>query len=305
MKMAVMFRAWTVLCLILHFLGGFGSARAEVKPITVGTLGDEPAKLIRTFQPVANYLAVKLAAYGITEGRVVLAKNAHEMGEIMRQGKVDVFIDSPMPTIGVNYIGGGKIILRRWKGGLAEYRAVIFARVESPIKSITDLHGKKLSFEQPFSSTGYIVPRIILEHAGESLSLLATASAAAPADKIGYVFSGDDENTMEWVLRGRVDAGAMSYNNVGKYAKASLPNVKIIWESPPIPRHLVSVRNELDPAIVAVVTRSLTEMDRTKEGGEILANFENTLKFDPVPAQSLELFEQYRTAVIKLLQLSP
>lgn len=305
MKMAVMSRTCIILCLILYFLGGLDSAGAEVKSITVGTLGDEPAKLIRTFQPVANYLAMKLGAQGITEGRVVLAKNAREMGEIMRQGKVDIFIDSPMPTIGVNHIGGGKIILRRWKGGLAEYRAVIFTRVESPIKSIADLHGKKLSFEQPFSSTGYIVPRIILEHAGESLSLLAAASAAAPVDKIGYIFSGDDENTMEWVLRGRVDAGAMSYNNVGKYAKASMPSLKIIWESPPIPRHLVSVRNELAPAVVTVITNSLAEMDQSKEGGEILANFENTLKFDPVPAQSLKLFEQYRTAVIKLLQLSP
>lgn len=299
-----MFRAWTTICLTL-LLSGLAFARAEAKSITVGTLGDEPAKLIRTYQPIANYLAARLGAYGITEGHIALAKNAREMGEMMRLGKVDIFIDSPMPTMEVNHIGGGKIILRRWKGGVAEYRSVIFTRVESPIKSILDLRGKTVAFEQPFSSTGYIVPRIFFEHAGESLSLLAAAGTPVAAGKLGYVFSGDDENTMEWVLRGRVDAGAMSHNNVEKYAKNSLPSLKIIWESPPLPRHLVSVRGDLDPAIVAAVTTSLIEMNRTKEGGELLTNFENTLKFDAVPTQTLELFEQYRTAVIELLQLSP
>ncbi|MBI3774677.1 MAG: phosphate/phosphite/phosphonate ABC transporter substrate-binding protein [Gammaproteobacteria bacterium] len=299
-----MFRTWTAVWLTLLLAGTTEAARAESKSIAVGTLGDEPAKLIRTYQPIANYLAAQLVGYGITEGRVVLAKEAREMGEMMRLGKVDIFIDSPMPTIGVNHIGGGRTILRRWKGGVGEYRSVIFSRVESPIKSIADLRGKHLAFEQPFSSTGYILPRIIFEHSGESLVLLEAASATPPADKIGYVFSGDDENTMEWVLRRRVAAGAMSHYNVEKYAKTSLASLKIIWESPPIPRHLVSVRNDLAPEVVAAIIHSLTALDKTKEGSEILANFEKTSKFDPVPSQALELFEKYRMPVIELLHLS-
>ena len=225
------------------------------------------------------------------------------MGELMRQGKVDVFIDSPMPTIGVNHIGGGHAILRRWKGGVGEYRSAVFALSESAITSVADLRGKKLAFEQPFSSTGYILPRIIFERLGESLSPLETASSTAPVGKISYVFSGDDENTMECVLRGRVDAGAMSHNNVEKYAKTSLSKLKIIWESPPVPRHLVSVRSDLAPNVVADISRTLTEMDKDNDGNAILANFEKTEKFDAIPVHTLELFEQYRTAVIELLHL--
>lgn len=119
-----MFRMLSAVCLVL-LLGGSDAAQADSKFITIGTLGDEPAKLIRIYQPVANYLATHLVNYGFSEGRVLLATNAGEMGELMRLGKVDIFIDSPMPTIGVNHIGGGKIILRRWKGGVGEYRSVI------------------------------------------------------------------------------------------------------------------------------------------------------------------------------------
>lgn len=209
-------------------------ALAGSTTLSIGTLGDAPAKLIRTYQPVAKYLATHLSRFGITAGRVVITKSANEMGEMMRQGKVDVFIDSPMPTIGVNHIGGGKIILRRWKGGVGEYRSVIFTLRDSPIKSIADLRGKSLAFEQPFSSTGYILPRIIFERDGESLNLIDSSKASLRDRMIGYSFSGDDENTMEWVLRGRVDAGAMSHNNVDKYAKTSLSKLNVIWESPPI-----------------------------------------------------------------------
>lgn len=169
---------------------------------------------------------------------------------------------------------------------------------------MVDLRGKKLAFEQPFSSTGYILPRIIFERAGEALSLLDTVSSSAPAGTIGYVFSGDDENTMEWVLRSRVDAGAMSHQNVEKYAKAALPNLKVIWESPPIPRHLVSVRNDLAANLVASITVTLTEMDKDKDGRVILANFEKTEKFDAILSHTLELFDQYRNSVIELLHLS-
>lgn len=302
-NVAISLRSLIAVFLALFLFSATQAAQPESTSITVGTLGDEPANLIRTYQPIANYLAEHLTGYGIKDGRVVLAKAAREMGEMMRVGKVDIFIDSPMPTIAVNHIGGGKTILRRWKGGVGEYRSVIFTRVESPINSVADLRGKSLAFEQPFSSTGYILPRIIFEHSSESLAALEAVSATPPANKIGYVFSGDDENTMEWVLRGRVAAGAMSHNNVEKYAKASLPSLKVIWESPPIPRHLVSVRSDLAPEVVAVIIRALTDMDKTKEGRELLANFEKTSKFDPVPSQTLELFEKYRMPVIELLHL--
>ncbi len=296
-------RSKSVLLGLVLLCGWTGIATAESHTLTIGTLGDDPAKLIRTYQPLATYLQTQLASHGYVDSKVAITSDARDMGHLMQNGKVDVFIDSPMPTIAVNYVGGGKMILRRWKGGVGEYQSVIFTRTQSDVTSVKSLRGKIVAFEQPFSSTGYVLPRLLIERDGESLSVSQVPGMTTVPGKISYVFSGDDENTMEWVLRGQVDAGAMSHNNVEKLAKGSISRLKEIWRSPPIPRHVVSVRGNLPPADVETIVGALTSLDKTPEGRQILNAFEKTTKFDAIPADSLSLFTKEQDGVLRLLNI--
>ncbi len=120
---------------------------AGARPITVGSIGDEPAAEIKKFSPFARYLAKQLQPAGIDEGKVVVAKDISQMAPFLREGKVDLYIDSPFPTVAVSRISGSKFLLRRWKKGVGEYHSTIFARKDSGISGLEDLKGKLIAFE--------------------------------------------------------------------------------------------------------------------------------------------------------------
>ena len=69
--------------------------------ITLGDIdAEDPIKKLKRFTPLANYLAEHLSDQGVEQGRVVIARDIEEMGLFLRNGTVDVYFDSPFPTIG-------------------------------------------------------------------------------------------------------------------------------------------------------------------------------------------------------------
>jgi len=58
------------------------------------------------------------------KGKVIIAKNIENISYLLREQKLDLYIDSPFPTIIVNEKSGSVPFLRRWKHGVAEYHTV-------------------------------------------------------------------------------------------------------------------------------------------------------------------------------------
>src|SRR5262245_6828975 len=179
-----------------------------VRSLTIGSIGIEPAAEIRNFLPLARYLAQQLAPEGIAHGGVVVADSVRQMAAFIRDGKVDLYLDSPFPTLAVSHLSGSRLLLRRWKEGIAEYHTIIFARQDSDIHRLEDLQGQMIAFEKPFSTSGYFLPKLALLQAGLRVVPKREVAPVRP-DEVGYVLSRHDENTMVWVLRGKVLAGAI------------------------------------------------------------------------------------------------
>ncbi|MFQ5598013.1 MAG: phosphate/phosphite/phosphonate ABC transporter substrate-binding protein [Nitrospiria bacterium] len=275
---------WTVFSLVLSF---FLTPPAWAKPIRIGSIHDEPANEIRKFLPIARYLAKELESDGIDAGRVVVADSIPQMAALLRKGRVDLYIDSPFPSLAVSRFSGSKLLLRRWKKGMSEYHTVFFVRKDSGISRLEQLKGRMLAFEVPFSTSGYFLPKMVLIQKGFKLVLKRDASEPVAPDEVGYVFSRDDENTVVWVLRGKVSAGALDHRNYLKDAKGSLSQLKRLHETFSIPRHIVSYRADLPPRLVARIKDILLGMERSEEGRRVLKAFEKTTKFDEIPEQSL------------------
>jgi phosphonate transport system substrate-binding protein len=257
--------------------------------ITLGSISLEPAAEVKKFWPLAHYLAQQLQPEGIDHGRVEVADSIRQMATFVREGKVDLYLDSPFPVLAVSRLSGSRLLLRRWKKGVADYQTVMFARQDSGISRVEDLQGKMIAFEEPFSSTGYFLPKLVLMQAG--LQVVPKREAADPVgrEEVGYVFSGTDESTMVWVLRGIVAAGAMDHHRLPIEAKGSLRSLKIIYETVAIPRHIVSARADLPPPLVARIHDILRHMDQSEEGKAALQAFEGTTKFDDIPEHALAL----------------
>jgi len=254
----------------------------------VGSISTEPAAEIKKFLPLASYIGKELRSEEIDRGKVVVARSIPEMAAFLREGKVDLYIDSPFPALAVSRLSGSKFLLRRWKKGIAEYHSVIFVRKESGVNQIENLRGKMIAFEEPFSSSGYFLPKLFLAQKGLKLAHKKDASEPTASGEVGYVFSNDDENTMVWVLRGKVAAGAMDNQNYEKEARGDLKDLKVIEKTFSLPRHIVSHRADLPAKLVARIKEILLRMDQSETGKKALHDFERTTKFDELSDASME-----------------
>lgn len=260
---------------------------ASARPINIGSINNEPATEIKKFLPLAVYLGKELQTEGIDQGKIVVTKNISQMAALLREGKVDLYIDSPFPALAASQLSGSKIFLRRWKKGAAEYRSVVFARKDSGVDRLEDLKGKMVAFQDAFSSTAYFLPKLLFLLKGLRLSAKTDPTEAVAPGEVGYVFSQADENTMLWVLRKRVMAGATDEQSYEKEGRTNLDSLKIIERSYALPRHVVSYRADLPPKLIARIKEILVGMDQSGEGKKALKEFENTTKFDELPDQAM------------------
>jgi phosphonate transport system substrate-binding protein len=216
------------------------------------------------------------------------------MASLLRDGKVDLHIDSPFPALAVSRLSGSRFLLRRWKKGVAEYHSVIFVKKDSDLRRLEDLKGKTLTFEEPFSSSGYIFPKMALLQEGLKLVPKTGPSESVGPEEVGYKFSLDDENTMVWVLRGKVVAGATDNHSYSEQSRENLSSLKIIYRTFSFPRHIVSHRADLPPKLVARAKEVLIKMGQSEEGREVLREFERTTKFDELPSEAVSRLLQAR-----------
>lgn len=257
--------------------------KPAAKALVLGDISDDPTKTISAFQPLADYLAAGLSQYGITEGQVKAAPDLDTMGKWMKSGDVDVYFDSPYPAMIVIDASGAKPILRRWKGGVEQYHSVILASATSGIKSLEDLKGHIIGFEDNFSTSAYMLPRAYLAEAGLKTVEKSSTDAQVANDEVGYAFSGDDANTIQWVLSGKVPAGAIASTAYQDIPESDRKNLVVLKETEELPRHLVLVRGSMDASMVDTIKTLLVGLDKTDNGKAILKTFEKTARFDEFP----------------------
>ena len=296
---------WLCYWLLPGWLVLLGISGAAATPLTIGSINNEPVRETRRFAPVVRYLADQLAPQGITKGRVVIAATMQEMAKFLKEGQVDFYLDSPMPSMVVNHLAGSSMMVRRWKKGVAEYHSVLFVKKESPINTLSQLPGKKVGFEDPYSSSGHLLPRIAMVRAGLQLLELPSFRSTVPTGKVGFTFNSDDENTMVRVLMGKLDVGAMSLINFKYFARGEVGKLRIIHETFSIPRHIVNVRSGLPANLKKALRKALLEMEYQEDGQTILTYFQRTTRFDDIPIKTQTLLQQITPTVLDIMGIGP
>ncbi len=270
-------------CLAVALALFCSEVRVEGRVIAVGSISLSVKDEIADFQPFINYLASRLKGEGIVRGEVVVVRSIGEMADRIQKGDVDLYVDSPFPIVRVARLTGARPFLRRWKRGKAAYHSLIFVRKDSGIESLANLRGRRVAFDDAFSTSGYLLPKATLIESGLALKETVELTASVHPDSVGYIFSRDDENTLFWVLKKRVAAGAIDNISFVKMAGDRAEELEILTRSIDVPRHVVAHRADLDSSLVAAIREVLVTMHREKEGREVLQDFQNTTRFDPFP----------------------
>ncbi len=258
----------------------------EVTPgrtLVIGEISDDPGEVIEGAQPLADYLAAALADYGYTGGQVRVVANTDEMVQLLKTGEVDIYFDSTYPATLISDASGAQIVLRRWRFGVEEYQSVIFATKESGITSLEDLRGKIVAMDAPYSTSGFMLPAVHLTQNGLSLVGKATYNDPVGSDEVGFVFSYDDENTLQWILSGLVQAGVTDdYNFDVAFPKEATEQFVVLARTGYTPRQVMLVRAGLPRDVLNVIKQTLIGMDETEAGQAALEKFQ-TSQFDEFP----------------------
>jgi phosphonate transport system substrate-binding protein len=255
-----------------------GAAR-DAKTIALGFVSEKsPAEVAAHFNDFIQYVAKKMNL----EGAIVTAPTVSQLAKDIEQKRVDFYMDSPYPTYLINRQGTAMILLRRWKSGMAEYHSVVFTKKDGPVKQLDDLKGKLIAFEDPGSTSAYFLPKVFLMKKGLKLSEKSGPLSPVGSKETGYIFTYSTATTVDLVLSGKAGGGAFSNDDLGRIGDKKAQILKLA-ETAPFPRNLVSVRKDLNAAIVKQLKEVLLGMDKDEEGRRILAKTDETNKFDPLP----------------------
>ena len=279
-----------VAALVLNLTGASGVAAqareaVEVKTLSLGLVSETHREEIeKHFQEFVRYVTRKLSTGPAIEGRVVVASTPFELAKLLEQRKIDFYMESAYPTYVVNFVhGAGKLLLRRWKSGLADYYSIIFTRSDSGIKRVEDLKGKTIVFEDAGSTSGYLLPKLFLQRRGLKLSEKGRFSPDSAATGVGYVFARTQDKLVDAVLSKQAAAGAFSNDDFNALDEKKKADIGALAQTDRLPRHLLSVRSDLAPELVARLEGILLAMHDDAEGRKILQKTDGTTKFDMLP----------------------
>ena len=254
------------------------------------TLGDidstDPVKKINRFQPLADYMADGLADAGIIKGEVIIARDTEEMSRLLQSGRVDLYFDSPFPALRVQQLSGSRIVLRRWKEGNASYWSTYIALKDSEINSVQDFLGKVIVFEEPLSTSGFLLPAGTLIQRGFQLKKVTGPDSPVASGEIGYFFAGDEENTVALVTSGRAAGGAISNEDYDELPIEIMERLTFFGKTIVVPRQVVSVAPNTDSSLEQKMLQLLINLDDTEEGRRLLEGLQETRKFDLLPPES-------------------
>jgi phosphonate transport system substrate-binding protein len=148
-----------------------------------------------------------------------------------------------------------EVVIGQEKQETPYYYSYWVVRKDSPITSIEQLRGKRVSLPSPLSTSGYVAPMARLVELG----LLPSGREVDPKAFFGEVlFSGGYAQSWEALRNGQVDATVIAGDVSEKLYYEVLQNTRVIETQGPVPSHGV------------VFSKGLQEPARSKLKGALL-----------------------------------
>jgi phosphonate transport system substrate-binding protein len=164
-------------------------------------------------------------------------------------------------------LGVSKAELIAVRRGTAFYQGQIIARVDSGIKDLTELKGKTFARPDPLSTSGWIIPSIVLQAAGLDLDRdLKIVDAGSHDAVVAAVYSGD------------VDAGAcyldlntrIPMREMQKEHPDAPEELATLQTSPEIPNDGVQFHPSVPDDMKDKIVAALLKIADTEEGKQAL-----------------------------------
>ncbi|ANF96420.1 phosphate/phosphite/phosphonate ABC transporter substrate-binding protein [Paenibacillus bovis] len=169
------------------------------------------------------------------------------------------------------------------------YKSMIIVKKDSPIKSLADLKGKKIGWQDVTSSAGYVFPAAELKAAGVD----------PDTDVQGVTIKGHDAAVMA-LLNGQVDAVAVfqdARNNVKKDVPDVFEQTRVLHFTAPIPNDTISVRSDMDQAWRDKISQAFIDIGNDPEGQKVIEEIYTHVGYEKGDDKNFEPVRKYAEAV--------
>jgi len=292
----------SIVLIVLAFFAGVMLCQgpAEGRTLVIGRVSNNPAKNYAELKPLLDYVAAQMKDLGVTDGAVLLAKNKEEMTKLFLEGKVDWATKGIFQALYYVQASHAEILLRSWREGVPNYYTVIFARKDGGIRSLTDLKGKKIAFQDRGSTSAYFVPLAMLKRAGFEMTELDSPRNKVPPGHVGFSFAREELNIATWVHQKITDAGAFhnqDWENPEHNPEGMRQDMTIIQKSKPLPRMIEVVRKDLEPDIKTRLKEILLKVHEDPKAKQALKSYSSTTKFDEIEGDAKAEVEEARRMI--------
>lgn len=231
-------------------------AAKEPRVLKFGLIPTESGTQITDrWQPLFNHLekclGIKIKPYTASDYAGII--------EAMRFNKIEAAYLGPKSYTDAHARADGWAIAREQKmDGSTGYYGVIITKRGSGLKSLKDIKGKTYAFNDPNSTSGYLVPMTYF---------LKEAKIVPEKYFSRVVFSGSHEASILSVKMGKVDAASTNDLDLAREVEAgktSNQDFNIIWKSNIIPGSPLVARGSLPYSFVLKLQKTLLAFDDPK-----------------------------------------
>ncbi len=256
----VLFMLLAILALVLAGCGGQAKLGTEKNPIVMSFVpSGDTQEIIASGDQLAQMIQDKT-------GLVIKANVGTDFAavrEAMGAGKAHIGWMNTFNYVLAHEKYGVDVALVTVRFGSTSYKGQIIVRADSGIKTLQDLKGKVMCWVDPNSTSGYIVPRIMLK-----------ANGIDPdKDFAKTIEAGSHNNVVTQVYNGDCDAGA-TYVDARSSVEKDIPDVKekviAIATTADIPNDNVSFIKDFPKADRDKIVNALLEIANSEEGKKAL-----------------------------------
>lgn len=216
---------------------------ADSKPLQVLLIpadGGTESGTLADYRPIFD-------AVGKSAGIEFDLKVAQSYGAVVEAlcgGNADIAFVGPVTYLQAKERDCAQLLAVGVKDGQSIYYSGIFARKDSPLRTIADLKGKSAAFGDVNSTSSFAYP----------LAMMIEAGVDPVKDLSALRLTGSHANSLAALIEGRVDAAALSFDSYDKAVREGVPgatDVKVIARSEPIPYPPLVVNSRLPEATKA------------------------------------------------------
>jgi len=234
--------------------------------ILVGLIPEENIfNQMERHRPLAAYLSRKL---GSSVRFTILSRYGDVMDRFMSRKMDGAFFGVFTGVLAIDRIDAEPIARPVNLDGSATVQSYIFVRNDSGIRKVEDMRGKRITFVDRATVTGYLYALAYLRENG------ITNPEAFFKD---ISFTGSHGSTIYSVLDGRADIGTVK-SKIFQKLVAKDPTIKeeltIIARSRELPDTTLFLRKDLPQSLRSRIKAVLLGMEKDPEGTEVLKKFE-------------------------------